>query len=66
MSKIQETKKPFKDDKLTDKLVSFAKILPLIPAKSPKKVKEISKFFKKSIKLTKKTTVVNYMLKSQH
>jgi len=52
--KIQETKKPSKDDNLTDKPVSFAKLPLLISVKSPKEVKEISKFFKKSIKPTEK------------
>jgi len=54
MLKIQETKKPSKCYKLNNKLVSFAKLLLLIPAKSPKEVKEISKFFKKSTKPTEK------------
>jgi len=51
MPKIQEIKKPFKGNKLTDKLASFTKLPPLIPAKYSKEVKEISKFFKKSTKL---------------
>ena len=52
--KIQETKKPSEDDKLADKLASFAKLPLPIPMKFPKKVKEISKFFKKSTKLIEK------------
>jgi len=39
---------------LTDKPVSFAKLPSPIHAKTPKKIKEISKFFKKSTKLTEK------------
>ena len=54
MPKIQKTKKSSKDNKLTDKLASFAKLPLLIPAKYSKEVKEISKFFKKSIKLIEK------------
>ena len=54
MPKIQKTKKPSKDNKLTDKLASFAKLPLLIPAKYSKEVKEISKFFKKSTKLIEK------------
>jgi len=61
MLKIQKTKKPFKDDKLTDKPVNFTKILPPITVKSPKKVKEISKFFKKSTKpIEKKDSSKSY------
>ena len=52
MTKIQKTKNPSKDDNPTDKPVSFTKLLLLIPAKFPKIVKEISKFFKKSTKPT--------------
>ncbi len=54
MPKIQKTKKPSKGDKLIDKPVSFSKLLLLIPVKSPKEVKETSKFFKKSTKLMEK------------
>ena len=54
MLKTQKTKKLSKDNKPTDKLVSFTKLPLPIRAKSPKEVKEISKFFKKSTKLTKK------------
>ena len=63
MLKTQKTKKLSKDNKPTDKLVSFTKLPLPIRAKSPKEVKEISKFFKKSTKLTKKKTVVYHMLK---
>ena len=55
--KIQETRNTTKGDKLTDKLASFTKLPPLIFTKTPKKVKEISKFFKKSTKLTEKKNV---------
>jgi len=63
MLKIQKTKKLSKDNKPTDKLVSFTKLSLPIPVKSPKEVKETSKFFKKSTKLTEKKTAVNHMLK---
>jgi len=53
-SKIQETRSITKDNKSTDKLVSFKKLPSLIPMKTSKKVKKISKFFKKSTKLTEK------------
>ena len=43
-----------KGDKLTDKPASFAKMPLLISTKTPKKIKEISMFFKKSTKPTKK------------
>ena len=54
MPKIQETKKLSKGDKSTDKPAIFAKLLLLITVKSPKEVKKISKFFKKSTKLIEK------------
>jgi len=37
-----------------DKLASFVKLPPLIPAKSPKEVNEVSKFFKKNSQPVKK------------
>jgi len=53
-SKIQETRSIMKGDKLTDKPASFAKVPLLISTKTPKEIKEISMFFKKSTKPTKK------------
>jgi len=38
----------------TNKPASFVKLLPLISTKTPKEVNEISNFFKKNNKLTKK------------
>lgn len=52
--KIQEIKTKSVNDKKTDKLASFAKLPPLIPAKTPKEVKEIFRFFKQSSQLTEK------------
>jgi len=49
-----------KGDKLTDKPASFAKLPLLISTKTPKEIKEISMFFKKSTKLTKKNTGKSY------
>ena len=57
MPKIQETKKSTKSDKLTNKPVSFVKLLPLIPVKTPKEVNKISKFFKKSTKISEKKDI---------
>ena len=57
MPKIQKTKKFTKGDKLTNKPVSFAKLLLLISMKTPKKVNEISKFFKKNTKLLEKKDI---------
>jgi len=47
MLKNQETKKPFKDDKLTDKPASFAKLPLLISVKSPKEVKNFPNSLRK-------------------
>jgi len=52
--KIQKTRTTAKSDKLTDKPVSFIKLTPPISVKTSKEVMEISKFFKKGIKLTEK------------
>ena len=43
-----------KSDKQTNKLTSFTKLSLLISTKTPKMIKEISKFFKKSSQLTEK------------
>ena len=53
-SKIQETRSTTKDNKSTDKPVSFTKLPSLIFTKIPKEIKEISKFFRKSTKLTER------------
>jgi len=45
-SKTNSIKTEKKGEKSTDKLVSIKRLLLLIPAKSPKEVKEISKYFK--------------------
>lgn len=58
--KIQETRSITKGNKSTDKLVSFKKLPSPIPMKTFKKVKKISKFFKKSTKLTEKNTRKSY------
>jgi len=50
MPKLQKTRIPSNKKKLTNKPASFVKLPPLIPAKTCKKVMEISKFFKKEIK----------------
>jgi len=47
MLKIQETKKPFKNDKITDKPASFAKLPLLTPVKSPKEVKNFPNSLRK-------------------
>ena len=51
--KIQEIKNKPKNNK-SDKLASFIKLSPPILAKTPKEIKEILKFFKKSSQLTRK------------
>ena len=52
--KIQEIKTKSVNNKKTDKPASFAKLPPLIPAKTPKEAKEIFRFFKQSSQLTEK------------
>ena len=51
--KIQEIKNKPKNNK-SDKLASFIKLSPPILAKTPKEIKEILKFFKKSSQPTRK------------
>ena len=52
----------FKSDKLTNKPASFVKLSPPIPVKTPKKVMEISQFFKKGTKLIEnKNTRKSYL-----
>lgn len=55
--KIQRTRSTTKGDKLTNKLARFTKLSSLIPMKTSKEVKEISKFFKKSIKPTERKDI---------
>jgi len=54
IQKIQETRITTKSNKLTNKSMSFVKLLSLILVKTSKEVVEISKFFKKGTKLTEK------------
>ena len=49
------------NSKSADKLVSINRLSPLIPAKSPKKVNEISKYFKKNNQSKKRKSSSNYI-----
>ena len=55
--KVQETRKTTKGNKTINKLVSFAKLPPLILIKTSKEINKISKFFKKNTKLTEKKNI---------
>jgi len=52
-----------KNDKNMNKLATFNKLPPSIPAKSPKEVKEILKYFKKNNKVNKKANNKKYQRK---